>query len=77
MDQVDNDIRLFFKNSFSELAGRRRGLANWPTEEQLDQLCGRAAGLFVYAAATVRFIGYNKRNPKETAGAPSAVTEDW
>ena len=43
-DQVDSDIRLFFKNGFSELAGRRRGLDDWPTEEQLDRLCGRAAG---------------------------------
>ena len=64
-NQVDNDIRLFFKTSFSELAGRRRGLDNWPTEEQLDQLCRRAEGLFVYAAATVKFIDNNKRDPKK------------
>ena len=64
-DQVDNDIRLFFKISFLELAGRRRGLDNWPTEEQLDRLCGRAAGLFVYAAATVKFIDINKRDPRK------------
>ena len=64
-DQVDSDIRLFFKASFSELVGRRRGPDNWPTEEQLDQLCGRAAGLFVYAAATVKFIGSNKRDPRK------------
>jgi hypothetical protein len=63
-DQVDSDIRLFFENSFSELAGRRQGLENWPTKEQLDQLCGRAAGLFIYAAATVRFIDNNKRDPR-------------
>jgi len=64
-DQVDSDIRLFFKTSFSELAVRRRGLDNWPTEEQLDRLCGRAAGLFVYAAATVKFIDNNKWGPKK------------
>ena len=64
-DQVDSDIRVFFKNSLLETAGRRRGLDNWPTEEQLDQLCGRAAGLFVYAAATVRFIDYYKRDPRK------------
>jgi hypothetical protein len=64
-DEVDSDIRLFFINSFLELAERRRGLDNWPTEEQLDRLCGRAAGLFVYAAATVRFIDYYKRDPRK------------
>ena len=63
-DQVDSDIRLFFKTSFSELAGRR-GLGGWPTDEQLDRLYGRAAGLFVYAAATVKFVDTNKRNPRK------------
>jgi hypothetical protein len=65
LDQVSNDIWLFFKNSFSELAGRRCGLDHWPTDNQLDQLCKRAAGLFVYAAATVKFIGYYKKDPGE------------
>ena len=64
-DQVDGDIRLYFKNSFSELAGRRRGLGNWPTEDQLDQLRRRAAGLFVYAAATFKFVDNNRRDPKK------------
>ena len=62
-DQVDSDVRLFFRTRFSELAGRRDGLDNWPAEEQLDQLCGRAAGLFVYAAATIKFIDDNRRSP--------------
>jgi hypothetical protein len=64
-DQVNSDIQLFFKHHFSELAGRRHGLDHWPTKEQLDQLCMRAAGLFVYAAATVGFVGHYKRNPKK------------
>ena len=65
-DQANSDIRLFFKTSFSELAGRRRGLLDtWPTGEQLDQLCERAAGLFIYAAATIKFIDTNKWNPRE------------
>jgi len=65
VDQVDSDIRLFFRNGFSELADRRRGLDDWPTEEQLNQLCGRAAGLFVYAAATIKFLDNNKWGPKK------------
>ena len=65
-DQANSDIRLFFKTSFSELVGRRRGLSeDWPTGEQLERLCQRAAGLFIYAAATVRFIDNNNRNPRE------------
>ena len=62
--QIDSDIQLFFKNRFSELASRRK-LDDWPTEEQLDRLCGRAAGLFVYAAATIKFIDNNKMDPRK------------
>jgi len=64
-DQVDGDIRLFFRNSFSKLADHWDELENWPAEEQLDDLCRRAAGLFVYAAATVKFIDNNKGDPRD------------
>ena len=64
-DQVDNDIHLFFRHSLSELKTRRHGLGGWPTEEQLDLLCERAGGLFVYAMATVRFIDQRNSSPKK------------
>ena len=62
--QVKNDIRLFFRQSFEELKSRRRGLDRWPTEEQQDVLCERAAGLFVHVVATVRFIDQKNTSPK-------------
>ena len=64
-DRVNSDIRLFFKHRLSGLAAHRYRLANWPTEGQLDLLCGRAAGLFVYAVATVGFINHRKNSPKK------------
>ena len=63
--QVDNDIRLFFAHSFSELKRYRRGLGDWPTGEQVDLLCERAGGLFVHAVATVRFIDHKINSPKK------------
>jgi len=62
--QVYSDIRLFFIHSFSEIS-HQHGLDNWPSAEQLDLLCMRAAGLFVYAAATVKFIGHRNHDPEE------------
>ena len=61
--QVNNDIRLFYKHTCSEIKSRELGLENWPSEERLDLLCERAAGLFVYAMATVRFIDQKNKNP--------------
>ena len=63
--QIGGDIRLFFKKSFSELASRQDGPEDWPTEEQLDLLCERAAGLFTYAVATVKFIDHKNNDPEE------------
>ena len=65
---VNNDIRLFLKQSFLELTRRRHGLDGWPTEEQLDRLSKRAAGLFVYAVATFKFIDHRNNDPREQLG---------
>jgi hypothetical protein len=60
---IEDDIRRFFEHWFSDIARRRRGLNEWPTTKQLDRVCKRAAGLFVYAMATVKFV--NDHSPKE------------
>jgi hypothetical protein len=64
---IYNDIKLFFKHSFSEiaqLAEHRANLDGWPTDEEVGHLCERAAGFFVYAVATVKFVGKQDTNPK-------------
>ena len=62
--QVGNDIELLFKHSFSELS-HQHGLDDWPNKEQLDLLCKQAAGLFVYAVSTIKFIGHRNHDPEE------------
>jgi hypothetical protein len=63
--QVGGDIRLFFRHKLSELVRPRRGFDDWPTNEQLHLLCKRVAGLFVNAAAAVKFIAKPDTNPKK------------
>ena len=62
---INNDIRRFLSRGFLEIAGRQGGLDGWPTKEQLDLLCKRAAGLFVYAVATIKFIDHTHNGPEE------------
>jgi hypothetical protein len=64
-NQVQSDIRLFYKHTCSGIKSRRRISDDWPTGEQLDLLCERTAGLFVYATATVRFIDRKNTDPEE------------
>ena len=59
---VDNDIRRFFESELSKLPRRPQG---WPTAVQIDSLCQRAAGFFVYAIATVNFLKHKFRCPSE------------
>ena len=56
---INADIRLFLEDGLSELA-KRRGIKqdDWPTDEHLNMLCERAAGLFVYATATLKFLDH-------------------
>ena len=60
---INSDIRLFLKHELSELAARRR-LGRWPSDEHIDLLCRRAAGLFVYAVSTVKFLDSNLHLPE-------------
>ena len=62
--QVANDILLFFRHEFSKLVSDR-SFGGWPSKEQMDLLCERAAGLFVYAVATTKFIKKRGANPRK------------
>ena len=61
---INSDIRLFLEHELSELAQRRQ-LGRWPSDEHIDLLCSRAAGLFVYAVATAKFLDSSLRLPKQ------------
>ena len=60
---VDGDIRRFFKHELLKLARPLGVSEGWPTDEQVDSLCRRAAGFFVYAVATVKFLNHKFRCP--------------
>ena len=73
---INDDIRLFIEHELSELA-QRRGLDGWPSKEYIDLLCHRAAGLFVYAVATVKFLDSKAQLPRRRleviAGLPEST----
>ena len=62
---VDEDIRWLLKHELSKLAHQRGGMDGRPTEGELDSLCRRAGGFFVYAVATLNFLDHKLRNPSD------------
>ena len=71
---INDDIWLSLKHELSELAQRRR-LDRWPSDEHVDLLCHRAAGLFVYAVATVKFLDTKAQLPKRRLEMITGVPE--
>jgi len=64
-DLIKNDIQHFLKHSFLKVASNWSGMEGWPSTKQLEDLCKRAEGLFVYAVATVKFIDHKYHNPRK------------
>jgi len=71
---VNVDIRRFLVAQLSNLAQRFR-LNGWPSGEQIDLLAQRAAGLFVYAIATVKFLDHPHRSPVQRLDAITNLPE--
>ena len=78
---INTDIRIFLEHGLCELA-KRQGIeqGSWPTDEHLDLLCERAAGLFVYAVATLKFLDHPFTPPNEQLDAivkaPGSTTHE-
>ena len=60
---VDEDIRRLLKHELSKLAHQHGGMDGRPTEGELDSLCQRAGGFFVYAVATLNFLNHHLQDP--------------
>jgi len=56
LDTVNADISIFFLQKLSSLKAKHGLRTPWPDERVIERLVERAAGLFIYAATTLRFI---------------------
>ena len=65
---VDHDIKLFYRMQLTDIAKSRSDCdftQDWPSLSDIDILCGKAAGLFIYAATVVKFVAFRHRTPTE------------
>ena len=63
---VDLDIRLFFRTRLAEIARTRShcdAAEDWPSSSDIDILCEKAAGLFIYASTVVKFVTSRHHQP--------------
>jgi len=65
---VDSDINLFFRTCLSDIAKTRSDCdfaQGWPSPSDINILCKKAAGFFIYASTVVKFVAFRNRTPTE------------
>jgi len=63
---VDIDIKLFFRTRLTEIAKSWSHLdvtEDWPLPSDIDILCEKAAGLFIYASTVLKFVASPHHQP--------------
>jgi hypothetical protein len=63
---VDIDIKLFLRICLTEIAKNRSHFdvtGDWPPLSDIDILCEKAAGLFIYASTVVKFVASPHHQP--------------
>jgi hypothetical protein len=65
---VDHDIKLYFRTQLTDIAKSRSDCdftEDWPNPSDIDVLCTKAAGLFIYASTVVKFVAFRHRTPTQ------------
>jgi len=65
---VDSDIKLFFRIQLTNIAKTRSDCnftQDWPNPSDINILCEKAAGFFIYASMAVKFVAFKNRIPTE------------
>jgi hypothetical protein len=65
-ETVDNDIKQFFQTKLANLAGNRSdcdSTVDWPSPSDIEILCKKAAGFFIYASTVVKFVASKAGSP--------------
>ena len=65
---VDGDIKLYLRTRLTEISKTRSDCdlrEEWPSPSDIDILCKKAAGLFIYASTVVKFIASQHHFPTQ------------
>ena len=62
---VDADIKLFFDTHLTKVAEIRGLGEEWPSPSDINIICQKAGGLFIYASTVVKFVSHQHYRPAE------------
>jgi len=83
-ETVNSDIKLFFQTQFTELVEEQSDCSStedWPSPSEIDILCEKAAGFFIYASTVVKFVKSSNHPPAEQlkmiTSFPHSTSHEW
>ena len=76
---VNNDIKLFFQARFADLTEKRSdcdSAGDWPSPSDIEILCKKAAGFFIYASTVVKFVSSKNHLSAERLAIITSLPQD-
>jgi len=65
-EAVNSDIKLFFQTQLTNIVENRSdcdSTGDWPNSDDIETLCKKAAGFFIYAATVIKFVASKNHKP--------------
>ena len=78
-ETVYNDIRLFFQTQLTDIAENRSdcdSVGEWPSSSDIEILCKKAAGFFIYASTVIKFVASENNPPAERLSLITSLPEN-
>ena len=78
-EAVDSDIKLFFQARLTSLTKSRSDcnlIEDWPTSSDLEILCKKADGFFIYASTVIKFIASEVDPPMQRLALITSLPDD-
>jgi len=76
---VNSDIKLFLKIKFTGITKNRSNCAlaeDWPGPHNIDILCKKSAGFFIYASTVIKFVASRHYPPDERLALVISLPQD-
>ena len=73
---VDADIKLFFSTCLANIAKLRSLGEQWPDSSDINILCQKAGGLFIYASTVIKFVSHKHHRPARRLALLVSLPQD-
>ena len=78
-DLVNSDIRHFLKTQLASIIKNRSNCdfaEDWPSLEDVEILCSKAAGFFIFASTVIKFVASQHHSPDERLALIISLPQD-